>query len=1041
VAELQVKISADTREAKKLVRSLNEIKKSAGLTAGSLEATSAAASKTSVSLKTTVSASGQLAISQNLAATANVAVAKTLSTVAAKATQTAVAEKAATTQTNFLTAAFQRMSLTGTGAFLKVSAGAKRFTTQMRTAAGSVAGMSVAAQGFGALLAVGIGVGIKAAVKLETTFSRIEGLVGIAASEVEAFKKPLNDIAKATGKGPNELAEALFFVTSAGFEGKEALDVLNASARAAAAGLGETKQVADAVTSAVNAYGIENLNAAEATDILVATVREGKAAADSIAGALGQILPSASELGIEFEELGGAIAALTRIGLGADQAATALGATMAAIQKPGDDAKKALKEFGLSASGLRKTVREEGLLAGLQQMQEAFGDNETALTRVVPNIRALRAVLPLVGRNAGNVAKIFEEVADSAGAADAAFEVYAKTTGFELDQAMVVLQTTLIKLGNDLLPSVTQAFVWFAQAVQSTVDATKNAGEFWAEVFVGGNADPVIQARQQVDLLTKAIENYESRVNFITQGALAIGGVDVGLTELSGTYDENLAKLRKQLEFWTDVVNMNKEETDEAARLNAALAVTKGILDSLEEIDLTEVAGDGSILDEKKLEKGQKALEGLQTEVAFLQGDLTHLQLLGKEGIGLQEDFEETKLIVGQLQGTVEGAAAKVRGLVNDKRALSEAIELVNEEFAKQDAATDFLDDLVMDTGLLVEKFEALAASGGNLFDIDSLQQAQAIFNDLSDEDKKLFGGPEAIQEQLILQEALNTAISAIPVDKIAALTTQLETLQMANVDPENTFFGQLGPQIAAVETGIINAALAAEGLTGLDQILLDALPKEEQFAQASLRLKKAFNLAGIVDPESNPEFIAAIDALHEKIFSTGDAMNEFAVQAARNLQSAFADFLFDPLDEGFDGMLRSFADTLKRMAAEALSQQILTSLIGGLGGSSNGFIAGIGQALGGAFADGGRVSGNEPILVGERGPELFQPGQSGNIVSNEMMRGTAQAAPTVNVAPAPVIVVDDPSKVEKALQTANGQRALVEAITEKRGSIKQALA
>ena len=107
--------------------------------------------------------------------------------------------------------------------------------------------------------------------------------------------------------------------TSAGFEGKEALDVLEASAKAAAAGLGETKQVADAVTSAVNAYGIENLSAARSTDILVATVREGKAEADSIAGALGQVLPAASELGVEFAELGGTIAALTRIGLGADQ--------------------------------------------------------------------------------------------------------------------------------------------------------------------------------------------------------------------------------------------------------------------------------------------------------------------------------------------------------------------------------------------------------------------------------------------------------------------------------------------------------------------------------------------------------------------------------------------------------------------------------------------------------------------------------------------------------------------------------------------------
>ena len=37
--------------------------------------------------------------------------------------------------------------------------------------------------------------------------------------------------------------------------------------------------------------------------------------------------------------------------------------------------------------------------------------------------------------------------------------------------------------------------------------------------------------------------------------------------------------------------------------------------------------------------------------------------------------------------------------------------------------------------------------------------------------------------------------------------------------------------------------------------------------------------------------------------------------------------------------------------------------------------------------ADGGPVSGGSPYIVGERGPELFVPGQSGQVVSNDNMR------------------------------------------------------
>jgi len=46
--------------------------------------------------------------------------------------------------------------------------------------------------------------------------------------------------------------------------------------------------------------------------------------------------------------------------------------------------------------------------------------------------------------------------------------------------------------------------------------------------------------------------------------------------------------------------------------------------------------------------------------------------------------------------------------------------------------------------------------------------------------------------------------------------------------------------------------------------------------------------------------------------------------------------------------------------------------------------LVGAGALLGGLFAEGGNVpSGRKPIIVGERGPELFLPGRSGQVVAN----------------------------------------------------------
>ena len=58
--------------------------------------------------------------------------------------------------------------------------------------------------------------------------------------------------------------------------------------------------------------------------------------------------------------------------------------------------------------------------------------------------------------------------------------------------------------------------------------------------------------------------------------------------------------------------------------------------------------------------------------------------------------------------------------------------------------------------------------------------------------------------------------------------------------------------------------------------------------------------------------------------------------------------------------------------------------LAGGIGSPVGGFFPG--------FANGGPVMGGQPIIVGERGPELFVPGSSGSIVPNNAMGGNTYA-------------------------------------------------
>ena len=116
---------------------------------------------------------------------------------------------------------------------------------------------------------VGIGAAAAAtAIEFESSMSKITGLVGIAADEVKGMETAVLDLAGKTAKAPNELADALFVITSAGLRGSDAMAALESAAKAGAAGLGETNDIARALAGTMNAYGPEVVDAARATDVV-----------------------------------------------------------------------------------------------------------------------------------------------------------------------------------------------------------------------------------------------------------------------------------------------------------------------------------------------------------------------------------------------------------------------------------------------------------------------------------------------------------------------------------------------------------------------------------------------------------------------------------------------------------------------------------------------------------------------------------------------------------------------------------------------------
>lgn len=291
----------------------------------------------------------------------------------------------------------------------------------------------------------------KAASEFEYSMQKIVGLTGVAQSTADQWGKSIMQIAKEYGRTPQELAEGLYFIASSGIQGAEALDVLRVSARAAASGLGETQAVADLVTSALNAYAGTGLTASQVTDQLVAAVRVGKAEADQFAGSIGSVLPYASKLSLGFDQVAGAMAAMTLTGASAANASTYLRNYLMRLIKPAEQSKDELEGLGSSFEELRNIVANEGLLASLERVNaltEKYGVE--TLGKIFPNIRSLLLVLSLTGKNSEHVAEIMNQVTNSTGDARTAWAKLADTIKTRYNKIIAELQENLISLGKIL---------------------------------------------------------------------------------------------------------------------------------------------------------------------------------------------------------------------------------------------------------------------------------------------------------------------------------------------------------------------------------------------------------------------------------------------------------------------------------------------------------------------------------------------------------------------------------------------------------------
>lgn len=259
-------------------------------------------------------------------------------------------------------------------------------------------------------------------------------------------------------------------------------------------------------------------------------------------------------------------------------------------------------------------------------------------------------------------------------------------------------------------------------------------------------------------------------------------------------------------------------------------------------------------------------------------------------------------------------------------------------------------------------------------------------------EELKRRSGPQVTlidDGQMLPESALKPAASKAGTFRAKSVDKEAETSSKKLSDAIKSANDQLERQIAlfgdSSELSRVNYEIQSGGLKGIDAAAQSALRSSASLLDMLGNIDEAESIMG----ESAQKFADAFDGMFgidddtsSSVEQTFGQWSTYADQAARNMQDAFADFLFDPFSEGLGGMVQSFAKTLQKMAAQAAASQIF-QMIGNWANSYNGagssWVNAIGSAIGGTSggrAGGGPVAAGSMYRVGEGGrPELFDQG------------------------------------------------------------------
>lgn len=303
-------------------------------------------------------------------------------------------------------------------------------------------------------------------------------LPGISADAMNDMTDHVKDFSKEFGVLPDKVVPALYQSLSAGVPPDNVFAFLEAANKASTAGVTDLSVAVDGISSVVNAYGSDVIDATKASDLMFTAVKLGKTNFEQLSSSLFNVTPTAAAANVKFEEVTAALAAMTLQGVPTSVATTQLRSAMVELSKDGTKVSdlfeklsgKSFKEFEAGGGNMQQALQilEKHAKASGLGINDLFG-----------SVEAGNAALALTGKGTDAFGNALAGMATSAGATDTAFatmnsgiqdavdDMAAAFAVFQLDvgERLAPLAQLLADTLGTELPILTDTFLTFFDSV------------------------------------------------------------------------------------------------------------------------------------------------------------------------------------------------------------------------------------------------------------------------------------------------------------------------------------------------------------------------------------------------------------------------------------------------------------------------------------------------------------------------------------------------------------------------------------------------